>query len=475
MRIYLALCVWGKDYISNFIEITLPTLFAKGNLSSIENAYTLAIYTNKIEVSYFENSEIFNKYIEKYTINLEYIIIDYLTHSCKDKYNILSKIQKKSIENSLNGNYEIYFPIYSDMVYSSNVMNYSIEKIRNGKTAVFSCAPQIITSSVKKYIDSIAKNENEKILEIDPIELTRFALKEIHPSKGPSFYKEKLFKNFPTVFFLENHKHIFLKAFHLHPIALKLSSDITLRCEFKGTFDEDFVPILFNDITRVHVVDDTSEMFICSHEDTFDNDTEASYYDPSGFTSIEKIINVAEAHTNLIHRDFFVKNIYFCEGTPKDKLNFNIMNEINEFTNIIVNRLNLDDGIVKKKYPYQYKNRKIKKNKDDINFNLMLTQINFLMFSTKITSYFTDISFFINNIKYNGILKPILYPFKLIIMRIVGYIIFKQSDIRIIKLLYRNLGFHIHEYNVVMRNYISSRNIFYILLQYIKKHLNIIK
>jgi len=428
MKIYIFLAIWGVEYINNFLNISLPSLYSDGNLANNDNDndndndITLSIYAKENEINLILNEK-FLTIAQENKINIKVNLIDQYFNNNDNKYSLLSIVQNKGIRDAVKNNFDIFFPLYSDIIFSNNVINFTIDKIKKGSQAVFSCAPQVCTVSIMKFIEELlTKKGNNESLNIAPTQLTNFVLSNVHPEKGPSLYQEGIFKNFPTVFFLQMHNMTFCKAFHLHAVAYKLNNDLTPLLKFKGTFDEHFVPFVFDDITRVYVVEDTSEIFMCSHERVnSDYRYKKIHFDPAGEARIDKIVNIAELHTMGIHREFFRKDIYMNRGEELNLLNFKLYFELNKFTNIILNRLNIDSKRLKDIYPMQYTNRKIKEKRNNQIFISLLKQAGPFINQVKIANILMILKIFLDRIHYNGIGKKKLVVIKkYVINKILG-------------------------------------------------------
>lgn len=460
MKIYIFLAIWSEKYITDFLNISLPSLYTEGNLKNNNNEITLSIYAKENEIALILNEE-FLKRASENKINLKVAFIDQYLYNNDNKYNLLSILHNKGINDAVKNNFDIFFPLYSDIIYSNNVINYTISKIKKGSNAVFSCAPQVGTDSIKKFIDELHIREANNRVSITPTELTNFVLSNIHPEKGPSFYEEGKFKNFPTVFFLQMSDMTFCKAFHLHAVAYRLNNDITPLLKFNGTFDEHFVPLIFDDVTRVHIVEDTSEIFMCSHE-KINNDYQYKkiHFDNFGEARVDKIINIAELHTMGIHREFFRKNIYMNRGNNLNIINDKLYYELRNFTDIILSRLNLDSLTLKNTYPLQYIYRKIKEKNNNKLFLTLIKQASQLIDKVKLVNSIMKLKIFIDKIHYRGIGHKYLVIIK-------NYVLCKLLDVKPenhveIKYKFRKLVNMESEYDNCLRNFIKTKSYLYL-------------
>lgn len=333
MKVYFAVFVWGEKYIKDFLALTLPSQFTESNILSVKGKTRYVIYTKENERVFFDVKIIDDL---KSFCDVDFVFIDEIVSS-SNKYNALGAVQNKAIVNAKNEGYEVFFPIYSDLLFSSNAIPYAIEKIEGGKYFVFSMAPQVIRNRLAQYLVSLSKSVNQGV-ELDPIEMTKFVLANLHPIRAPSVYREGQPMSFPSVFFMDTQEGYVGKAFHLHPVAFRLTDDEILMNKFIGTLDEHFVPILINRIEIAHVVDNTAYMCLCSFEE-YDESNLNNYEVNSKIEARTSVINIAERHASKIHRQFFEKNIYFNIKGVGNKISNELQIELDSFTNSLLREL----------------------------------------------------------------------------------------------------------------------------------------
>lgn len=351
MKVYFAAFVWGENYIKDFLALTLPTQFTKNNILAVDGKIKYVFYIKKNELLLFNV-----KIIEdlKLFCEVDFQFIDYITKKA-NKYNNLSLVQNRALLNAKKDAFDVFFPIYSDLLFSSNAIPYAIEKIENGKHLVFSMAPQVIRKSLALYLQSKSKGINQGV-ELDPVEMTKFVLSNLHPIRAPSVFRDGEFSSFPSVFFIDTPEGCIGKAFHLHPVALRITSDSVLTSKFIGTLDEHFIPLLVDKIEMTHVVENTADMCLCSF-DEHDGTLPSIGHHPK-LADRDLIVNIAERHASKIHRAFFEKNIYFNVIGAGNNISNNLRTELNEFTNSILRELLVSNEFLRSFYFERYIKRK---------------------------------------------------------------------------------------------------------------------
>lgn len=341
MKIYFAAFVWGERHIKDFLEITLPAQFSESNILALKEDIKYAFYIKKNEKKFF-NSKIIDDLMSFCEVSFEFI--DDISRS-SDKYSNLGLIQNKAIVTAIREEFEVFFPIYSDLIFSSNAIPFTVEKLKGGKYLVFSMAPQVIRKQLVSYLQ-LKQKESNRGVDLDPIEMTKFVLANLHPIRAPSVFSDGKFKVFPSVFFLDTQEGYIGKAFHLHPVAFRLTDDDVLKNKFIGTLDEHFIPLLIDRIELAHVVDNTAFMCLCSFDDHDDN----IHFQNNPHEMMAnrcKITNLAERHASKIHRQFFEKNIYFNTIELGKEISNNLRSELDQFSSSLLRELLISDDRLK--------------------------------------------------------------------------------------------------------------------------------
>ena len=180
MRFRLVTAVWGSQYTKLFLELTLRSLMAKGNLPELASRYHVlySIYTTKADLELFNNSEIFNR--AKAFVKFDFNVISAPEINLSDPYShwILwrhcAKIAQK--EN------EYFITVAADHIFSSDTLMLWADIFSKGSLAIFTPGIQVvretISSELKKSFPEISSP-----IELSLEELQRLMLKHFHPVK----------------------------------------------------------------------------------------------------------------------------------------------------------------------------------------------------------------------------------------------------------------------------------------------------
>src|SRR5688572_27172572 len=96
MRILFALVAWGNDYVRDFLDVSLPTLLAEGNLADAGPGSCLMILTTERDVRTFESDPLFAAV--KGIMATQFVDISRLRTG--DKYQFASRCQLEALRQS---------------------------------------------------------------------------------------------------------------------------------------------------------------------------------------------------------------------------------------------------------------------------------------------------------------------------------------------------------------------------------------
>src|SRR5262245_32199775 len=138
MRILFALVAWGNDYVRDFLDVSLPTLLAEGNLDAAGPGSSLTILTTQRDAATFEADPRFA--VAKRIMATEFIDISRLRTG--DKYQFASRCQLEALRRSED--YDAVVFLYPDMVWCSGGVKFAVQSLDKGKLALFAPAPSVL-------------------------------------------------------------------------------------------------------------------------------------------------------------------------------------------------------------------------------------------------------------------------------------------------------------------------------------------
>lgn len=262
--------IWGKVYISEFLEYSLPSFFgayASIGINSQSNiSFEMFLGVPKSEI------EEFTKRVNQKNvcgIKISYMAIDELIDlsNTRNKYKKLTALQNSVLNQQKPGEY-IGF-LYSDFIWSSNSLRYLCQLIGSKTNCIFQFIPQVnkddfLIDLTKNYKDLFQFSEGiVSSFNINEVELVGLAKKHLHKIVSTSIHNSENFNPVGPYFILkDNNSNMVVRAFHLHPTIIKIPE----RMHFvDSSYDEEFINANF-DVSECHVIRNTDEIFICSLE-----------------------------------------------------------------------------------------------------------------------------------------------------------------------------------------------------------------
>lgn len=269
LSVIFSVVVWGRDYIDTFLKLCLPSMLSEGNIASLNNEHSLFIlHTKEEDIPIFDNNIHFKKLKMLISVEIKNINIP----DGMDKYTILSRAQSEAVQ--LSKNFDVICFLYSDFVWATGSMQFSLQKIANGYDGVISPVPPIIKEKFyemlhenyedfitydDKYIPSYLINANSRKLihHVKPI---------MHPMMRDNNIDYKINTGNPAyVLWFGPNEDLLIRCFHSHPVMLKVKPFCPEYCTpFEKTLDEYFLPHAYPSTDRLYFINDSDELAIIS-------------------------------------------------------------------------------------------------------------------------------------------------------------------------------------------------------------------
>ena len=322
---YYSMAVWGSNYIDLMNNFTLPSLFSKGNLPSLKNLKNskFIIVTKKEDVKRITSSEAYKKLIQ-------YIKVEIYTPKVLD-LNSIPYYWKASISQKLvsqlaydNDAHCIY--LAPDFVFGKNALSNLYNKALEGKDFYLCSGLRIITENFSKHY---SKKVKDLVLSIEPRELAKFALNNLHAEEWARFYsganlvlnkKNVIFDlRTPVYYWGIDEQTILMRAFHLHPLMVKINKPKSLALLNKNTVDATFVSANSIDFNDVYISQDSDEMSLYSLTSKDDRNFFANIFNLKRDFSAIRNIAYGET-TDYYHRHYINYPILIHGGECSKKV-----------------------------------------------------------------------------------------------------------------------------------------------------------
>lgn len=263
--------IWGKSYVDKFLQFSLPAMLSKGNLGSSFYDHDLSgfhIYTTSADAETIQNSSVFKK--------LNDIIIAKI-HTIDDIVEPdLFFLEKMTICHDLGtkecGEKDAAILLTADMVFADGAFKKMYEIAMTGKKVILSWA---VRSDGNVLMRELLKHysETELSITISNRELAKLACENLHPYEArPWGMKCPLIWKPPILRWDIPGKGLLFRSRTLFPLlVVSEKGDAPVYIPDKDnrfwTTDGDYVERLCPNFDRIHIVEDSDEMFMATIDD----------------------------------------------------------------------------------------------------------------------------------------------------------------------------------------------------------------
>ena len=301
MRVSFALVVWGEAYVRDFLDMSLPTLLAEGNLADtngIEGS-RFQLLTTPSDRQRLEASALFQRL--KALLPVDFVDISQI--GGRDKYNTASRCQIEAIR--LSENFDALVLLYPDVIWARGSIRFAVEKIEQGALAVFSPAPAILTEPTAAALAEIANPndpEGTPTISIAPSQLADLVLRHYHPMWDAFDWDGDCFTTGPACLrWNVGDQGWLIRCFHLHPVIMKVQRDNPMYfADFDISLDGEYTARLFDGTDRLIFATDSQHFAIASVRER----ESPPFPNPGCRSNVTTVARWAEAHALLTHRAF---------------------------------------------------------------------------------------------------------------------------------------------------------------------------
>lgn len=272
--------VWGKEYISDFLNFNLRALFLKNNVPNVLKNHNVKItyLTTKESTIEIQRNPIFKSYQK--IVKSEFIHIDDLIVNFNYS-TILTLAYARGFENESDESYfnTLFILLNSDFILSNGSLSSIVQKANEGASAIFGASLRVESTELRKYL---RKTFLEKKLEkkLSSRELLKFAFDNLHPTVKAMMLNTNFF----------DYK-VITKLYWKISKSTLVSHDYLLCCMgivpqrrmkyVKSFVDYSFVPELTNLKTHSYLTD--SDNYLAIEMQNFDKEIE--YINAEGKTT----------------------------------------------------------------------------------------------------------------------------------------------------------------------------------------------
>ena len=244
--------VWGREYLDTFLDTSLPSQLASGNVPALPAGSRYRILTRSIHREEL-NTHPMVRALRK-VIPVDIVVIDALDRQkgVARQHDLMKACHQRAVADVLEANAAIIF-LSADFIFSADALAAVVQRHRQGYRAVVNTGLRLNKESFLRHLDQ----SRAPLAALSSRELMRMALPHLHPHTTSKFADARSSSLFPTaVYWRVGSDGLLARCLHLHPLMV----DPMRHVFVKGTIDGRYVFSACPDFSRVHVVTDSDEL-----------------------------------------------------------------------------------------------------------------------------------------------------------------------------------------------------------------------
>ncbi|MBI3506692.1 MAG: hypothetical protein HY059_17775 [Proteobacteria bacterium] len=364
MRCVFNLVVWGRDYVRNFLELSLPTLLSKGNLRDFPWRATsrFSFMTTRADWADLQASPIFGRLrgeIDVVPGFIDDIVVDPSRPAYNHKYIRVSLAQFACIQADAHRSDCIFF-LYPDFIYSTDAIVGVAQRMAAGADAVCCPIPFISEDAVAGGLfereNLLTRTLSGPVVSIPPWRLVDLQIRNPHPVVRGFDMDGSEYGEWPGYFSWRiGDAGSLLRCFHLHPMAIRSRPDDPdfLR-PFELSLDDEYASRLFKPGDGILYPPDTDSFALCSLRP----EAAPPHPQPGRRDDLLRAVRWAEAHASLLHRDFLDISYRWRRAPGEETLWSRAEARADAFVDRLRRRLDVPDSVLEYEDPETYRARR---------------------------------------------------------------------------------------------------------------------
>jgi uncharacterized surface protein with fasciclin (FAS1) repeats len=179
MRFQLLTVIWGNDFAKLFLELTLPSLLADGNVPALSHAHDVnfLIFTTETDQRYLEESSNFKKLTSIVSVKFVKFDLNEIDPSHFGSHWILWRRGKEIAKNENRA----VILVMPDHIISDGTYEHWANLFESGYRAIFSPAPPVVLETTAAEFIQHDSTKGFKALSVSSGDLKEILLKHLHP------------------------------------------------------------------------------------------------------------------------------------------------------------------------------------------------------------------------------------------------------------------------------------------------------
>lgn len=345
MNACILLGVWGEKYIKDFLQLSLLSLLAPGNIPALSKAYkTKFIFlTRSYDMGVFESEPAFQKLkqyceIEFIPINDLIVIGNYST--------TLTLAFDRAIKHTGEKMLETYFIfLTSDYIMANGSFEGLMRYMSKGYSGICAGNFQVVQEDIEPYLLSQI-NHDKLTIEISPRDLVKQSLEHLHPITTTSFYDQTVVHNYKANrFYCRPDPETLAGRFYLlHMLCIKPE---TMNYQIKSSCDYSFIPEMCPS-GNIGIITDSDDYLVVEVQS---RDHELGYIHWGAY-NLKKLVTVLAEWTTKQHRENAQHTIFYHANELSLTKKTAIDAELQTFINSISKHLNHHECQPHRHHPY---------------------------------------------------------------------------------------------------------------------------
>lgn len=300
----ILLAVWGESFINNFLEFSLPTLLAPGNIPALVAAYPtkFVLLTRLSDVHVFESSLAFQKL--KTICEVEFVSIRELivfgNYSTTLTYAYDKAVRRTGDE--MTNTYFIF--LTSDYIMADGSMQGIMRYMDKGYSGICAGNFQVVKEDIEPILINLLDKESHT-LSVKPRDLVKCGLRYLHTVSVASIVDQGIVHNYKANrFFASASSEMMAGRFYLlHMLCIK--PEVT-NYQVGASCDYSFIPEMCPS-GNVAIIDDSDDYFVFEAQP---RSHELDYIEWGPYKS-KKLVQALREWTTVRHRENANTTIFY--------------------------------------------------------------------------------------------------------------------------------------------------------------------
>ena len=322
VRVLLA--VWGENFIDDFLQLSLPSLLAPGNLPSLaENYQTRFVFLTRLrDVPVFERHPAYQKL--KTICDVDFLSIEDLIVQGGYAATLTLAFDRavKQTGEQMLSTYFVF--LTADYIMADGSMQGLMRYMQQGYSGICAGNFQVIKEEMEPFLLSQI-NSDTQVLQIKPRELLKKSFQHLHPVTVASFYDQAITHNYrANRFFYRHHHQVMAGRFYLlHMLCIKPE---TTQYRIGSSCDYSFIPEMCPS-GNVAVMTDSDDYLVVEVQE---KKHELEFVQWGKYLTNNLIYALSE-WTTARHRENAKHSVYFHTRDISEKEKALIETELNQF------------------------------------------------------------------------------------------------------------------------------------------------